>query len=148
MRRLNSHSRSSLFLMEMILSLLILVLCCTACIQVFALSRSERKKAREYNHIQTLVTSVGELTEGWDGNTASFLSALPGGICDQNQIQYFYDQNWNLCEKEKASYYMELTLDTDNSYKKVLLTVFSMPDTSLYQTRIQFPLITKKEAAS
>ena len=54
MRKLYNHSKSTLFLMEMILSILILSLTCTACVQIFAAARNNREKARQYNHIQEL----------------------------------------------------------------------------------------------
>ena len=66
MKNLQTHSRSSLFLMEIILAVLILALTSTACVQIFAASRIQRQKARELNHIQELTTSVGEILEGWD----------------------------------------------------------------------------------
>ena len=67
MKKITTHSKSSLFLMEMILSILILALTCTACIRIFAAAKTQRKEARELNHIQELVTSAGETLEGWDG---------------------------------------------------------------------------------
>ena len=60
MKKITTHSKSSLFLMEMILSILILALTCTACIRIFAAAKTQRKEARELNHIQELVTSAGE----------------------------------------------------------------------------------------
>ena len=72
MKKITTHSKSSLFLMEMILSILILALTCTACIRIFAAAKTQRKEARELNHIQELVTSAGETLEGWDGQLSSF----------------------------------------------------------------------------
>ena len=72
MQKLTSHSRSSLFLMEMILSILILALTCTACVRIFAAAKTQRQKARELNHIQELATCAGEVLEGWDGELSSF----------------------------------------------------------------------------
>ena len=63
MQKLNKRSGSSLFLMEMILSILILALACTACIRIFAAAGTDRRKARELNHIQTLTVSAGEILE-------------------------------------------------------------------------------------
>ena len=41
MQKLNKRSGSSLFLMEMILSILILALACTACIRIFAVQPAQ-----------------------------------------------------------------------------------------------------------
>ena len=92
MQKLNKRSGSSLFLMEMILSILILALACTACIRIFAAAGTDRRKARELNHIQTLTVSAGEILEGWTGNPDDFLSLLPGGIAESDKIYYYYDK--------------------------------------------------------
>lgn len=73
MKKMTAHSKSSLFLMEMILSILILALTCTACVRVLAAAKSQRQKAGELNHIQELTTSAGEALEGWDGQISSFI---------------------------------------------------------------------------
>ena len=67
MKKLITHSKSSLFLIEMILSILILALTCTVCVRIFAAAKTQREEARELNHIQELVTSAGETLEGWNG---------------------------------------------------------------------------------
>ena len=72
MQKLTSHSRSSLFLMEMILSILILALTCTACVRIFAAAKTQRQEARELNHTQELATCAGEALAGWDGELSSF----------------------------------------------------------------------------
>ena len=63
MKKLITHSKSSLFLIEMILSILILALTCTVCVRIFAAAKTQREEARELNHIQELVTSAGETLE-------------------------------------------------------------------------------------
>lgn len=76
MKKMTAHSKSSLFLMEMILSILILALTCTACVRVLAAAKSQRQKARELNHIQELTTSAGEALEGWDGEISSYVKTF------------------------------------------------------------------------
>lgn len=84
MQKITAHSKSSLFLMEMILSVLILSLTCTACVRILAAAKKQRQEARELNHIQELVTSAGETLEGWDGQLSSFsaIFGTPGDVSD------------------------------------------------------------------
>ena len=103
MQKLNKRSGSSLFLMEMILSILILALACTACIRIFAAAGTDRRKARELNHIQTLTVSAGEILEGWTGNPDDFLSLLPGGIAESDKIYYIMIKNGRSVPKMRHS---------------------------------------------
>ncbi len=74
MKKITTHSKTSLFLMKCYLS------CCFLdwpaayiCVQLFASSYLYRTNAREYNHIQELLTSVGEITEGTELELPRFL---------------------------------------------------------------------------
>ena len=79
MKKSRHNSGTSLFLMEMILALLFLSLSSAACIQIFAAARKSRLQAEQWNQIQALTTSVGEVLKGTDGTDEQILSLLPGG---------------------------------------------------------------------
>lgn len=147
MQKLNKRSGSSLFLMEMILSILILALACTACIRIFAAAGTDRRKARELNHIQTLTVSAGEILEGWTGNPDDFLSLLPGGIAESGKIYYYYyyDKEWAICPEEEARYCLSVQLSLSTKKKEAELTFFDASHTILYETVITFPF-SQKEA--
>ena len=83
MKKITTHSKSGLFLMEMIFVLLFLGLTCGVCVRLFAASYTARQKAREADHIQELVTNAGEILEGTDGTAASFLALMPEGVEDE-----------------------------------------------------------------
>ena len=139
MRKLYNHSKSTLFLMEMILSILILALTCTACVQIFASARNNRLKARQYNHIQELAVCAGEVLEGWNGQTETFTDLLPCSTQAEDTLQYFYNENWELCEESDVCCTMTIRLGISDLEKKADLTFTDQSGTSLYQTSIAFP---------
>ena len=107
MKKLITHSKSSLFLIEMILSILILALTCTICVRIFAAAKTQREEARELNHIQELVTSAGETLEGWNGQLSSFISIFGQPSKTSGALlQYYYDDSWNPCTENSAEYTM------------------------------------------
>ena len=134
MQKLNKRSGSSLFLMEMILSILILALACTACIRIFAAAGTDRRKARELNHIQTLTASAGD----------DFLSLLPGGIAESDKIYYYYDKEWTICSEDEAQYSLSVQLSLSNTKKEAELTFYNASHTILYETVITFPFSGKE----
>lgn len=146
MQKLQTHSKSSLFLMEMILAILILALTGTTCVRVFASARLQRQKARELNHIQELATSAGEVLEGWDGNISSFIRILPPSVqtsdTDQSwKLEYFYDDEWKGCTKNSSQYQytMLIQLNISETEKKADLSFFNSNGNSLYQLSMAFP---------
>ena len=193
MQKLTSHSRSSLFLMEMILSILILALTCTACVRIFAAAKTQRQEARELNHIQELATCAGEALEGWDGELSSFLqifetaanvsdseiSDSDGTISSDSDssissatdasvgktknasknsrisspvgsylLNYYYDREWNSCDKTSAEYNMSIQLIVADYTKTADLNFYNSANKNLYHLSISFPLIARKDNQS
>ena len=193
MQKLTSHSRSSLFLMEMILSILILALTCTACVRIFAAAKTQRQEARELNHTQELATCAGEALEGWDGELSSFsqifetaanvsdseISDSDGTISSDSDssissatdasvgktknasknsrisspvesylLNYYYDREWNSCDKTSAEYNMSIQLIVANYTKTADLNFYNSANKNLYHLSISFPLIARKDNPS
>ena len=143
------NSGNSLFLIEMLFSLLILALACAACIRIFAASEINRQTARELNHIQELVISVGEMTEGWDGEISSVEALFPGGSFSGTTGTYYYNKDWELCDSQDSFYRMELSLNASHQKKTADICIFSNPEKILYQTTFSFPfLLNEKEVDS
>ena len=193
MQKLTSHSRSSLFLMEMILSILILALTCTACVRIFAAAKTQRQEARELNHTQELATCAGEALEGWDGELSSFsqifetaanvsdyeISDSDGTISSDSDssissatdasvgktknasknsrisspvesylLNYYYDREWNSCDKTSAEYNMSIQLIVADYTKTADLNFYNSANKNLYHLSISFPLIARKDNPS
>ena len=153
MKKLYTHSKNSLFLIEMIMVLLFLSLSSVACIRIFAAASQNHAKAVDWRHIQSLTTSVGEILEGTDGTPDSVSEFLSGSTQDSSTLIWYYDENWEICSSEKASHKMTLILSTDAMIKEGTLTFYSVQEkkeTEFYQTELAFPAISsdRKEASS
>lgn len=153
MKKLYTHSKNSLFLIEMIMILLFLSLSSVACIRIFAAASQNHAKAVDWRHIQSLTTSVGEILEGTAGTPDSVSEFLSGSTQNSSTLIWYYDENWEICSSEKASHKMTLILSTDAMIKEGTLTFYSVhekKETEFYQTELAFPTISsdRKEASS
>lgn len=137
------RSKTALFLMEMILSLLILSIAAAACVQVFAAARSLRRQAREWNHMQELTICVGEILEGSAGTAEDFQRLLGEGTEEGNTLRYFFDGSWQPCqdtEDAPAAYRMELTLTSQEGEKQAEAVFYNHRDEILHRQTFRFPL--------
>lgn len=155
MRKLKTHSKSGLFLMEMIVSLLFLALTVSVCIRIFAASWANETKARNLNHIQELTVKAGEILEGTDGSAEQFLALMPDGTvtdnaasgtlasdnstvdssvaadavsddpASDNSLLYCFDKKWNTCEADSCVYQMKVSLSRPSLYEKKAVLTFS-----------------------
>ena len=151
MQKITTHSKSGLFLMEMIFVLLFLGLTCGVCVRLFAASYTARVKAREDSHIQELITNAGEILEGTDGTVQSFLNLMPDGVADQDRICYYFDKQWKNTAEENAVYKMEVVFSASDTVKEVQITFAKLQganeENSLYTQTIRFPISTAKEGS-
>ena len=92
MKKISAHSKTSLFLMEMIFVLLFLALSSAACIRIFAAAKNNHIQAQEWRHIQTLTTSVGEILENSDGTASNGTMTVPGNSVPIHRLSI----KWNL----------------------------------------------------
>ena len=140
MKKITTHSKSGLFLMEMIFVLLFLGLTCGVCVRLFAASYMARVHAREDSHIQELITSAGEILEGTDGTVQNFLALMPDGVADQDSICYYFDKHWQK---------MRLVCSASDKVKEIQVTFEKLQnaneETSLYTQTIRFPVFSTKE---
>ncbi|MBQ7370743.1 MAG: hypothetical protein IJW67_02470 [Blautia sp.] len=146
MRRKSSGSRSSLFLIELILSLLVFSLVSTVCIRLFAASWKSRTAAREWNHIQELTVNAAEILEAGDGQTEDFLLLFPEGIVSDTQVEVSFDSHWASCDAEHAAYTLQLKLIPDTWSKTMEITVQKRGQDMLYQQEIGFPRTAGQDA--
>jgi hypothetical protein len=146
------HSKNSLFLVELIFSLLFLSLSCAICLQVFAAAYTNRMEARQWNHIQELTTTAGEALEGWDGSEDSLAPVLQQVFGDyislqENTLTICFDQNWNSCEPQDACRTLTLTTFASSGIKGGNLSICNASGEILYTREIHFPFPGRKEAS-
>lgn len=100
------HSRSSLFLMEMILAILFFSLASAVCIQLFAKSHTLGKLTINQNHalIQTQNLAEGFLAAEGDLEKISSLFPLSDFDANDNSITLYFDDNWSPVEVGNAVY--------------------------------------------
>ena len=139
MKKKSSHSKTALFLMEMIVSLFFLALTCTICIRLYADAAANRRQARQLNHIQELTVTMGEILEGTSGAPEDFLRLLPGGTADGNNLDYYFDHAWQSCSPEESMYQMHYENSSTAALKKGILTFSDSRQNILYEITLQFP---------
>lgn len=151
MKKITTHSKSGLFLMEMIFVLLFLGLTCGICVRLFAASYMARIQAREKDHILELVTSTGEILEGTDGSANAFLSLMPDGTASQNVLHYFFDQKWQKTAPSDAVYDMCITLVVSDTIKSADIRFDKISNQTehkeLYSQTIRYPNFPKTQGA-
>ena len=132
------HSRSSLFLMEMIIAILFFSLASAVCIQLFARSHLLSTQTVNQNHAVIQAQNLAESYLSLEGNVAAMQDLFsPSELTDENTLRLAFDSSWTLCTAEdNAGFYAELksTPAEETGIMKGEITVYdvSTPESPIY----------------
>jgi hypothetical protein len=101
---IHRHSRSSLFLIEIIIAILFFSIGAAICVRVFAASYLCTENSETLSHAQLLASSMTEVLGESGGDDSLISQHFPDAVMENNEIRVFYDENWESCPEESASY--------------------------------------------
>lgn len=104
------HSRSSLFLMEMIIAILFFSLASAVCIQLFAKSHTLSKQTVNQNHAVIQAQNLAESYLALEGNLEQLTALFDTAVTDSaaGKLQLYFDGDWNYTSASDAFYTAEL----------------------------------------
>jgi Tfp pilus assembly protein PilV len=132
------HSRSSLFLMEMIIAILFFSLASAVCIQLFTRSHLLSTQTVNQNHAVIQAQNLAESYLSLEGNVAAMQDLFsPSELTDENTLRLAFDSSWNLCaDGDSTRFLAELhhTPAGENGIMEAVITVYdiSAPESPVY----------------
>lgn len=117
-------SKTSLVLMELIVTILFFSLASAVCVQLFVRSHLLNKETRELNNAINICQSIAEVMNGTDGSLEQIQAYFPSATGDDDYFVIYYDENF------------KSTLDMDNYAYCADVTV--TPIGNLYNMSILF----------
>ena len=112
---MRGRSRSTLFLMEQLVVILVLAVCASACVSIFVDSYFIARDARDLKTAVLTAENGAECYKAAGGDiqkTAVFLSA---GGAEPNGLTVFYNSEWSLCGADDAMYSMVISRGSDTA---------------------------------
>lgn len=126
------HSKSSLFLMELIVSILFFSLASAICIQLFVRSHSISSETINLNNAITQAQNLAEYWYASEGDLHAMQNIMPNSrLSDSgNALTLCFDQDWQLLsadtDGEKTGYYASLTSLADTADAHLLTAEISV----------------------
>ncbi len=99
------HSKSSLFLMELIIAILFFSLTSTVCIRLFVRSHLISQQTINENHAINLVQNLAEGYLGTEGDLDALQQLFPDStLSETGTLSLYWDNTWAACSENEASY--------------------------------------------
>lgn len=118
-----THSKNSLFLMEILLNILLFSVLLVVGLQFFGKTHTLTAKTRELHQAVTSCTNVASVFETGDGTLADILTIYPYGVNLDDKIIIYLDRNFNDCKKGQAKYYITAKLDKGSNAQLATITI-------------------------
>ena len=111
--------RSSLFLLELMISILLFSLASAWCIRLFVTARSINRENEELSRMQNLASGYAEMFLA-SGDFEAFLEDEGGKKTelDGTMYQFWYDRDWKICGEEEAVVSFEAVITRDGDFEK------------------------------
>lgn len=115
-----SARRSSLFLLELMISILMFSVASAWCVRLFVTARSIVSETDEQTKAGNLASGYAEAFLASDDFGAFLLAEggrkeeMPGN----DLYRLFYDKDWKVCEASDAAYYFEAVIQKEGNFEK------------------------------
>jgi len=114
---MNTLSRSTLFLIEQLIAIVVFALCAAACITILAAAYFSAEETRNTKNALLVAENAAEAFKATGGDLEEVASIL-GGVAynfhsaDENVIalELYYDDNWQASNFENAAYILVIWL--------------------------------------
>lgn len=109
---MKTKSRTSLVLMELIITILLFSFCSTVCVQLFVQSYLIDKQTKELNFAMSQAQAFAEVLRGTDGSIEEILQQFPYATSDgSSYIKIFYDKDFNRVNPSSGETNVEYVAD-------------------------------------
>lgn len=125
-----AHSKSTLFLIEMMIVILFLAVSSALCVQTFVHAREKSMGAKNLTQARVAADGAAEVLRGEDEIDLS--DVYPTGTAKQNGITVYYDSDWNLCEASEEVYRMDVCALPGETMRDVNIAVRDADGQELY----------------
>lgn len=98
-----NKSKSSLFLMEILVSILLFSIASAVCVQVFVKASQLNKSSRELEQSLRIAQNFAEIMRSSRAPAETLQSLYPDAKMNHSEISVFFDQSFVPCPKESTN---------------------------------------------
>lgn len=130
-----AKSRTSLVLMELIITILLFSVSSAVCVQLFVHSHLTSIETRDLNNAVNIAQSISEVMSGTDGSLSSIQDFYKTAEGDEDYFVIYYDENFNeTLDYENASYAADVTVSVVSKLYNMEINVVKLPDCEVIYT--------------
>ena len=138
--RAQSNTRSSLFLIELIIAILFFSLGAAVCVQAFAKAHTLTGQARDLSFASSAVSSAASAVKYTDGSAGQLRPYLPGVFADGEDAAVCYDADLAPCQAgDDAAYTLHIHTEPMEGGRTASIRMDSRDGETIYALQLTLP---------
>ncbi len=122
-------SKTSLFLMELIITILLFAACGAVCVKLFVTSYVMTVDTTELNESVSIAQGFAEVMRGTDGDIDSVLEHYPSAVRGGDGFfEVFYNEDFEVCDYADAVYVSDVTMAPNGAIQNMEVRVVRLKD--------------------
>lgn len=122
-------SKTSLFLMELVITILFFSMSAAVCMQLFVKSHILGQQTQELNHAVCEAQGFAEVMRGTDGTLEEIVALYPDAITDgETFFEVYYDEDFKKCDFSGAVYVADVTLTPNGAIQNMDIKIVRLSD--------------------
>ncbi len=147
------QSKSSIFLMELIIVILFFALTGAVCLQIFVKARSISERSKAQTHAVMWAENLAEVFLGCEGDAGNIGAVLAReyGLSTPfkpdfvtGSYDFTLDENWTICDASAAVFQVTLYLDCSSPMHVGEATIYDLRDVAPESDKLLYALSVQK----
>ena len=133
------HTRSSLFLIELIIAVFFFSIGSAVCIRAFSQAYLMSRSAQELSFASSQISGAASAVRYTDRSAEALSEYFPSARADDSGCLIYYDRNRRPCSPEEASYTMTIRTEQDGIRTDIFLSMTRQDGAVLYELSLRYP---------
>ena len=135
-----NNTRSSLFLIELIIAILFFSLGAAVCVQAFVKAHTTSMEARDLSFASSACSSAANVVEYTDGSLEAVQGFYPTAYAEGEDIAVCYDSHFEPCsDAANAAYVLRIDAAREGLARRAHIHVDSAAGETLYELQLRWP---------
>lgn len=126
------RSKSSLFLMEIILNILLFSVLLVVGLQFFIKTHLLTRETYDLQEAVTCSSNIASIYQSGDGSLDVVKEHYPNAVVVRDQLFIYFNENFSECSKEESSYSSTVSLLQSKNINTVNITIYTKELEELY----------------
>ena len=128
------HSKSGLFILELLINLLLFCFLCGCGLKFFIKSNTLTQDSVTLHNAVRITSSIAAIYESGDGSLHPILDEYTNGVLSAHTLTIYFDKNYNPCPQNEAIYSASAA-GIDSDIPKIDITFYNQNKEAVYTIR-------------